>query len=170
MIRAGVLGAASVMSAITITGEPAVAGCSAEGCDPLCIEIGRYQVRGEVVVDGRDHDRLWQRRATEQLPHPDAARYCAALALDDVTGWRLPSPGELSGLRYKPGGLFGGHGRHYCIPSIDQEAFPETPAAEFWTAETSGYDTARYVDFADGRTHRAVQSDPLWVRCVRDPL
>jgi hypothetical protein len=171
MIRASVLGATGVLSAFAITGVPSEDARGGAPVDPLCIEVGRYAVRGEVVVDGRGGERVWQRRASERHPHPDAARYCAGLVLDGVSGFRLPTREELSGLRYKPGGLFGGgHSRHYCIPSIDQEAFPETPPAEFWTGVTLPDGTAWYVDFGDGRTHRDDQSDPLWVRCVRDPL
>lgn len=174
MIRAGVLGATFALSSFTVTGEigePPEQLCGAAQCDPLCVEVGRYAVRGEVVVDGRDANRLWQRRVSERRPHPDAARYCATLTLDGVAGWRLPTREELSALRYRPGGLFGGgHSRQYCIPSIDQAAFPETPAAEFWTSATVPDGTAWYVGFDDGRTHRDEQSDPLWVRCVRDAL
>lgn len=145
------------------------ASCAAAGCDPLCVEPGRYRPTEEVVVDTRAGGRVWQRRVSERLPHPEAARYCAGLVLEGRRGFRLPSPEELSGLRYKPGGLFGGgSSRHYCVPSIDQAAFPETPAAEFWTARVMADGTAWYVGFDDGRSHRDVQSDPLWVRCVRD--
>jgi len=169
MIRAGVLGVAGLLSALAATGEPEPRSCAAGACDPLCVDVGRYAVRGEIVVDLRDGERAWQRRASERLPHAEAARYCASLVLDGVGGFRLPSREELFGLRYKPGGLFGGGpSRHYCVPSIDQEAFPETPPAEFWTGSTLPDDTAWYVDFGDGRMHRDTRSDPLWVRCVHD--
>ena len=179
MIRAGVLGAAGVLSSFAIVGgldgpptlpqQEETRG--AAECDPLCLEVGRYGVRDEVVVDGREGDRLWQRRAAERFAHPEAVRYCAGLTLDGLDGWRLPSREELGSLRYRSGGLFGGgSSRHYCIPAIDQEAFPETPAAEFWTSVTLPDGTAWYIGFDDGRTHRDEQSDPLWVRCVHDAL
>jgi hypothetical protein len=140
---------------------------AATDVDPLCVEPGRYRAQPEVVIDLHNDDRMWQRRVSERLPHAEAQRYCADLVLDGVRGFRLPTPDELSSLRYKPGGLFGGH-RHYCVPSIDQAAFPETPAAEFWTSRVNPDGTAWYVGFDDGRSHRDDASDPLWVRCVRD--
>jgi hypothetical protein len=139
-------------------------------CDPLCLEAGRYRVTEEVVADGTAEHRLWQRRAVVRLAWDDAVRACAGLTLDGVHGWRLPSPDELRALRYKPGGLFGDGHRHYCVPSIDQAAFPETPAEPFWTSRRMADDTAWYVDFGDGRSHRDTRSEPLWVRCTHDPL
>ena len=147
------------------------AECLPAACDPLCVDLGRYRVTEEVAYDSASEHRLWQRRAVARLPWEDAIRYCKDLTLDGLRGWRLPSPEELGQIRYKPGGLFGGgHTRHYCIPSIDQAAFPETPADLFWTSRRMPDDTAWYVDFGDGRSHRDVRSDPLWVRCTLDPL
>jgi hypothetical protein len=170
MVRACLCAAMVLASAgAAAAGGGAVVPCAAVGSDPLCVEPGRYRATEETVVDLRAGGRVWQRHATERLPHPEARRYCAGLTLQGQGGFRLPSPEELSSLRYKPGGLFGGgSSRHYCIPSIDQVAFPETPAAEFWTARVMADGTAWYVGFDDGRSHRDVQSDPLWVRCVRD--
>jgi len=156
---------AGFLAAVGLSGPHRTASCVTGACDPLCVEAGRYRTTPELVFDRRHEGRVWQRRASERLPHPDAARYCADLDVDGVRGFRLPTPEELGSLRYKAGGLFGGH-RHHCIPSIDQEAFPETPAAEFWTSRVAGDGTAWYVGFDDGRMHRDVTSDPLWVRCV----
>jgi hypothetical protein len=141
--------------------------------DPLCIDIdaGRYQVTPEVVDDTKTGDLLWQRRVSVRRTQPEAVSYCADLTLDGLGGWRLPSPVELNSIRYLPGGLFGGgSSRHYCIPCVDQAAFPETPADSFWTSRSNSDDTAWYVGFDDGRMHRAVRTDALWVRCVHDPL
>jgi hypothetical protein len=149
---------------------PTMADCLPAACDPLCVEAGRYRVTEDVVDDTAQEHRLWQRRTSERHAWEDAVRYCADLTLDGLRGWRLPSPAELQGIRYKPGGLFGESGRrHYCIPSIDQAAFPETPADQFWTSRRMPDDTAWYVDFGDGRSHRDVRSDALWVRCTLDP-
>jgi Protein of unknown function (DUF1566) len=138
-------------------------------CDPLCVDAGRYRVIDHLVEDTSAGSRLWQRAVGARLPWVDAEDYCAALTLDGLEGFRLPSPDELRGIRYDPGGLFGeASSRHYCVPSIDQSAFPDTPAREFWTSLTMPDDTAWYVDFADGRSHRDTLSDPLWVRCTRD--
>jgi Protein of unknown function (DUF1566) len=145
------------------------AECIPGVCDPLCIDVGRYAFTREIVDDKSDGHRRWQRRVEARLSQPDADRYCAELSLEGLGGWRLPAPDELAGIRYEPGGLFGGgRNRHYCIPSIDQAAFPETPASLFWTSRVGSDDTAWYVGFDDGRSHRDVRSDELWVRCVHD--
>ncbi|MFT3774675.1 MAG: DUF1566 domain-containing protein [Minicystis sp.] len=136
--------------------------------DPLCVEPGRFSMTQELVVDKRNDNRVWQRRVSERLPHAEAVRYCANLVLEGSRGFRLPSPQEIGTLKLKAGGLFGGRGRHYCVPSIDQAAFPETPAAEFWTSRIMPDGTAWYMGFDDGRMHRDDVNDPLWVRCVRD--
>lgn len=164
--------ACSVAAGAVGTGSSAdpEAECVPDACDPLCVDAGRYTVTPEIVVDTQAADMRWQRLVTARLPQPDALRYCANLALAGIHGWRLPSPQELSGIRYKPGGLFGGgSSRHYCIPCVDQAAFPETPAALFWTSRVNADGTAWYVGFDDGRMHRDTLRDPLWVRCVHDP-
>jgi hypothetical protein len=151
--------------------EDASAECAASACDPLCVDGGRYRVTPGVVDDTKSDDRLWQRRVSVRLTHPEAVAYCADLTLDGLGGWRLPSPVELNSIRYKPGGLFGGgSSRHYCIPSVDQAAFPETPADQFWTSRANADDTAWYVGFDDGRMHRDTRTAELWVRCVHDPV
>jgi hypothetical protein len=143
----------------------------AAGCDPACVDVGRFVVREETVSDRQDGQLVWQRRVTRRLPQAEAARYCGALSLEGLSGFRLPSTHELSAIRYRPGGLFGG-GRKatYCIPCIDQEAFPDTPADSFWTSGIEPDGTGWYVGFDDGRSHRDVQSDALWVRCVHGPV
>lgn len=142
-------------------------GCIAAERDPQCLEPGRYRTTPELVTDTYHQDRVWQRYASMRLPHAEAVRYCAGLTIDGTRGFHLPTREELGSLRYRAGGLFGGSGRRYCIPAIDQAAFPETPAAEFWTSQALPDGTAWYVGFDDGRIHRDVQSDALWVRCVR---
>ena len=144
--------------------------CVAGEHDPLCVEHGRYRTTHELVVDTRNDGRVWQRRVTARLPHAEARQYCQELVIEGEGGFRLPAPQELGSLRYKAGGLFGGgRSRHYCIPSIDQAAFPETPPAEFWTSRVMADGTAWYMGFDDGRMHRDVVDDALWVRCVRGP-
>ncbi len=168
-------GACSVAaSGAPAPGDPQGTGaaeCVPAACDPLCVDAGRYTVTREIVDDTQRGHALWQRLVTERLPQPDAVRYCADLTLEGLGGWRLPSPLELNTIRYKPGGLFGGgHSRHYCVPCVDQAAFPETPAALFWTSRSNADDTAWYVGFDDGRMHRDVRTEPLWVRCVHDAM
>jgi Protein of unknown function (DUF1566) len=179
MIRRGLLGALSWFAStgtLACDVEPFqqaradVAGalaCTSGECDPLCVDVGRYKATEAIVTDTRT-GLVWQRRVDVRLPQPEAARACEGLVLDGTGGFRLPTPPELAGIRYKPGGLFGG-GHPYCIPCIDQSAFPDTPADLFWTSRTEPDGTGWYVGFDDGRSHRDVQSDALWVRCVRDP-
>jgi hypothetical protein len=164
----GALSCADLSVGVDAEPQP-VTACGAGECDPLCVEPGRYRVTAELVVDTHHDGRQWQRRATMKLPHAEAQRYCADLEIEGQRGFRLPAPEELGSLRYKAGGLFGGgRSRHYCVPSIDQAAFPETPAAEFWTSRVMPDGTAYYLGFDDGRMHKDVVTDALWVRCVRD--
>jgi hypothetical protein len=151
-------------------GEDGTASECVGACDPLCVDAGRYLVAGDVVEDTSD-GRLWQRPVDARLTWDDAVDYCATLTLDGLHGFRLPSPDELDGIRYDPGGLFADpSAHHYCIPSIDQAAFPNTPSDEFWTSSRMPDDTAWYVDFMDGRSHRDTYTDSLWVRCTHDPV
>ena len=165
------LGVALTPSPAGEIASASAAECVPGSCDPLCVDIGRYTVTPEIVDDAQTGHMLWQRLVAMRLAQPDAARYCTELTLEGLGGWRLPAPTELSGIRYKPGGLFGGgSSRHYCIPCLDQAAFPETPAAPFWTSRSGADDTAWYVGFDDGRMHRDARSELLWVRCAHDPL
>jgi hypothetical protein len=161
---------ALLAGAVVAAPHGSTAECVPGACDPLCVDVGRYAVTREIVEDRVEDHRLWQRLVSVRLSQPEAARYCAGLSLEGISGWRLPTPKELQSIRHKPGGLFGGgSSRHYCVPSIDQAAFPETPADLFWTSRVDSGDTAWYVGFDDGRTHRDVSSDSLWVRCTHDP-
>jgi|HubBroStandDraft_6_1064221.scaffolds.fasta_scaffold454696_2 hypothetical protein len=176
MIRRGLLGALS-LSASTVAlacdvqpgraDDPATLACASGECDPLCVDVGRYKVTQETVTDTQSGF-VWQRDVGERMAQPDAVRYCEGLVIEGAGGFRLPTPPELAGIRYKPGGLFGG-GHHYCIPCVDQVAFPDTPPDLFWTSRTATDGTAWYVGFDDGRSHRDDQSDALWVRCVHEP-
>jgi len=131
-----------------------------------CADLGRYEVRGDVVVDTSD-GRLWQREpAQTTMSQEDAALYCSALRLDDRDGWRLPDAGELANIRYKPALVFGGPAT--CSPSIDPYAFPSTPPSPFWTSTMHDEEQGIYTDFADGRSHHASSAEPMNVRCVLD--
>ena len=137
--------------------------------DPYCKDGTRYTVSGGVVYDTSHANRRWQRSLGPKRTQSSAASYCASLNLGGTTGWCLPTQTELSDIRLHPGGLFGGgSSAHYCIPSIDQYAFPCTPSDLFWTSRVETDGTAWYVGFDDGRTHRDDVSDPLYVRCTHD--
>jgi hypothetical protein len=175
MIRRDLIGALSVpviavaLSCDVRTGradDGEAQACALGECDPLCVDVGHYKVTEELVTDTQT-GLVWQRRVDVRLPQPEAARDCEGIVIEGIGGFRLPTPPELVAIRYKPGGLFGG-GHPYCIPCIDQSAFPDTPADLFWTSRTAPDGTAWYVGFDDGRSHRDAATDPLWVRCVHD--
>ncbi len=141
-------------------------------CDPLCIDAGRYRVTEEVVDDTAGEHRLWQRRVSERLPWEDAARYCAGLVLDGMGDWRLPSPGRAQWHPLQAGRPLRGRGSPSLLHPVDRSGrLPRRPPADlFWTSRRMPDDTAWYVGFDDGRSHRTVRTDELWVRCTRGPL
>ncbi len=131
-----------------------------------CMTLGRYDVAGAAVIDRTD-GRLWQRDVLPQrFTQPQAIAYCASLDLEARRDWRLPEAHELVNIRLMPGLIEGG--KAYCVPSIDQIAFPDTPADEFWTATRLPEEQGVYTDFGDGRSHYADPTLPLHVRCTHD--
>jgi hypothetical protein len=151
-------------------GCPRVPTCEA-GCDPECVEPGRYLRAGPVVIDMRASGRQWQRSvAPRALAFDEAVAYCTHLSLGcHASGWRLPSVDELRSLLYKPGGLQAGR-PGYCDPAIDQAAFPGTPSDHHWTSHVDrARGEATWVNFFDGRQHTDVIDTAKSVRCVHDP-
>jgi hypothetical protein len=73
--------------------------------------------------------------------------------------WRLPSVKELESLVKLEA----------AIPSIDGTAFPNTPAAPFWssTVYTPNTASAWYVNFGDGSAYPNVKTSTYRVRLVR---
>jgi hypothetical protein len=142
-----------------------------EGCDPECVEQGRYLILGPVVLDMHEAGRLWQRvDAPRLLDHAAAVAYCTQLSRGCyASGWRLPSEPELRSLVYKAGGLQAGR-PGYCDPAIDQAAFPSTASDHYWTADVDeARGEAKWVNFFDGREHTDVVTSEKHVRCVHDP-
>ena len=86
-------------------------------------------------------------------------------------GWRLPTPRGAERIRYKPGGLFGGGSGPPLLHPFDRSGRVPRDAGGpvLDVAGRMPDDTAWYVGFDDGRTHRDVSSDALWVRCMHDP-
>ncbi len=122
---------------------------------------GRYVVSGdgEVVTDTRTKLE-WQRKVVAgEKNWNDAKTYCDALVLSGNSDWRLPWVRELSSIVDKK----------EAAPSIDKEAFPNTAAANFWSASLSAGSSsdAWYVDFNLGSVGYNVISNPYGVRCVR---
>jgi hypothetical protein len=91
----------------------------------------------------------------------EAQAYCAGLTLGGVSGWRLPTVKELFSLV--------DFTIAYPGPTIDQTAFPNTPAEWFWTsspyAGSSGY--AWHVNFSYGFSNYGDVGSDYRVRCVR---
>lgn len=101
--------------------------------------------------------------------------------------WRLPTREELSGLvlctsgqreSFKTTGLFAGNGGRcegqFERPTIDQQAFPNTPFKDaYWTSErleNAPVNHAWVVGFGTGYVNDIAQSAPYpHVRLVRDP-
>jgi len=92
----------------------------------------------------------------------EAKAYCAGLATSKFGGhsdWRLPTVKELRSIvDYR-----------MASRTIDQTAFPNTPAEPFWTssprAGSSG--DAWFVNFNDGRSNYDDVGNGSRVRCVR---
>ena len=133
-----------------------------------CVDVGRYEAKGSTVVDTAA-GKLWQREVDPMTrTQPEAAAYCTNLNIDGQTGWRLPSVAELGTIRLKPGTVEGG--ADACSPTIDQSAFPHTPASLFWTSTSRALGDAYYTNFADGRSHGSQVDEPMFVRCVHEAL
>ena len=121
---------------------------------------GRFLVSGdgEVVTDTRTKLE-WQRNVVAgKNTWNDAKTYCDALVLSGKSDWRLPWVRELSSIVDKK----------ESNPSIDTDAFPNTPAY-FWSASlrAGSSSNAWYVVFTVGYVNNGGVSYALEVRCVR---
>jgi hypothetical protein len=92
--------------------------------------------------------------------YAQAQTYCQTLALGGNTDWRVPGKIEIESLL---------DCTVSAVPTINQAAFPSTPAGEFWSASTYvGSATQWTTDFYNCRTysnHPLVETHLL--RCVR---
>lgn len=113
----------------------------------------------EVVRD--DITRLvWQRRPDSLLfTWRDSVDYCDALNLAGWDDWRLPSRLEMVSLLDLT----------HTDPSINTDAFPNTPGEWFWTASRQADDPARawFVYFYFGYPDTDPQQNVYLARCVR---
>jgi Protein of unknown function (DUF1566) len=115
---------------------------------------------GLVVNDSRTN-LTWQRTVNgSTYAWLDALSYCNGLALDSLTGWRLPTVKELQTLINVGAGL-----NPPGIPS----AFPSGNAVEMWTSSpTPANPSSSYtVNMMNGAGGAQPTSTPLQVRCVR---
>ena len=142
---------ASLLSGVGVTAWALVVQAAAPA--------GRYTVASGTVYDTKTK-LTWQQVVSGSYTQSAGAAYCAALSLNG-TGWRLPTFKELLTIVdfsvASPG------------PTIDANAFPNTPSSAFWssTAEAggSGYYFIFEFGFAEGTAD--VSSSTYPVRCVR---
>ncbi|HVU02832.1 MAG TPA: DUF1566 domain-containing protein [Polyangiaceae bacterium] len=152
----------------------AIVTCASAGvtCAQATCSAGTMAISagGGIVVDTGNGRRLWTRATRGPTTEPAAEADCAALNLEGITGWRLPASfAELGQTLLYPGGL---QGCPTCQPAVDQAAFPDTTAGDYWTSHynngRAGYDT---VEFCDGRNNYQTDgSGSLPYRCTHDPL
>jgi hypothetical protein len=134
-------------------GEPAYGQDANYSVHPM-----NYDVQAEIVTD-LVSGLIWQ-RATPDTTYDwwEARTYCRELALGGFEDWRLPSRIELVSLLD-----FGG-----LDPTIDQNAFPNTPSDFFWTASPVPFLNLAYgVRFELGFIYDHDPHGSGRVRCVR---
>lgn len=116
-------------------------------------------VSGNLVTD-EVTGLVWQRNFDSQLfTWDDAKQYCACLELDGKRGWQLPSRIELASLVDWT----------KTSPSIDANAFPNTPNENFWTASpvTTSPGLAYLAFFLNGHTTYSDVTYEYRVRCLQ---
>ncbi len=121
---------------------------------------GRYTTANGTVYDTKTR-LTWQQAASSSMyTQTDAVTFCSTLGLNGAT-WRLPTMKELltiADLSVAPPG-----------PTIDSTAFPNTPAAYFWSSTlyngTPG--EAWSVLFIYGFSYGNTMTDMSYARCVR---
>ena len=121
---------------------------------------GRYTIANGMVYDTKTR-LTWQQAASSSMyTQTDAVTFCSTLGLNGAT-WRLPTMKELltiADLSVAPPG-----------PTIDSTAFPNTPAAYFWSSTlysgTPG--EAWSVLFIYGFSYGNTITDMSYARCVR---
>lgn len=118
-----------------------------------------YDVSAGVTVLDKVTGLIWQRAVSPaSYTWTEAKAYCTGLTLAGYSDWRLPTRIELVSLVTSD-----------WNPSIDRDAFPSTPAVEFWTSSPVAAfpSTAWVVEFSYATTQGAGMSSALRVRCVR---
>jgi hypothetical protein len=123
------------------------------GAAPRCYPTQRFEVIAGALVLDTLTNLVWQQQASSTyMPWEEAQTYCPP-------GFRLPTERELGSIVdftvAAPG------------PTINQTAFPNTPAKAFWSSSPSPNlpGSIRCVLFDDGSTSNC--EGQLYVRCVR---
>ncbi len=123
-----------------------------------CYPTSRFVALSGGLVSDTLTNLVWQRQAsTTTMKWPEAQGYCSSMG----SGFRLPTLKELFSLV------------DLTVTSgatIDQIAFPNTPAySMFWSSSESPdlSGDAWFVDFTDGYSTPSIESIWYYVRCVR---
>jgi hypothetical protein len=128
--------------------------------DTVTLSPQRYAVGAGSVQDlltGLE----WQREADPALyTFAEARARCGSLRLEGEAPWRAPTMQELETLV----------DARRSSPAIDTSAFPDTPAASFWSGspwvespELRGW----HVDFESGSAQYLIGTTRFHTRCVR---
>lgn len=140
-----------------------------DGLGGCVVLAGRYWDNGNGTLFDPDRKLTWQRSPDTS---PDAGRtwdeanaYCAGLTLSSprsVAAWRVPLEQELATIVDTTKGA----------PTLDRDAFPNTPSTSFWAGDPSDPDNANAagrlaIRFSDGLVEHTLLSRRLLVRCVR---
>lgn len=116
----------------------------------------KFQDNSDGTVTDSSAKLTWQQEVpTDTFTWDDAVTHCTGLDLVGG-GWRLPTLDELKTLV----------DAQFAPAKIDPLFFPDTPAAQFWTASPNGGSQHWYVDFQSGLPN-ARSGAMLNVRCVR---
>jgi hypothetical protein len=103
---------------------------------------------------------IWQRNIDPRAYTWDEAKqYCACLTVDGFASWQLPSRIELVSIADWT----------TSSPSIDTNAFPDTPSVSFWTSSVLASDAglAWLVYFGNGHASYSDMGSAYRARCVR---
>jgi hypothetical protein len=140
----------------------AVAALLVSGAALANAPAGRYTISGGAVYDTRTKLTWQQAVPSTTYAWSDAKAYCGTAAVGSILGGtgRLPTVRELSTL-FDASQTSG--------PSIDQSAFPSTPATYFWTSTpVAGDSTSAWaVLFSNSGPNPHTSTTLSNVRCVR---
>jgi Protein of unknown function (DUF1566) len=126
------------------------------GAASRCYPNERFAVLSGGLVSDNLTNLVWQQQASPTTMTWAAAQtYCPS-------GSRLPTVKELLSIVDLTVA--------YPGPTIDQTAFPSTPASGFWTSSPYAWSPPQYawlVAFKDGSMNITGAWPPYYVRCVR---
>lgn len=122
-----------------------------------------YDPKNSLAVLDKTTGLIWQRIVElKRRTKADGVSYCEGLEVKDpilgqLSDWRLPSRDELETIVLTT----------TTAPSIDEEAFPNTPSDPFWTSTKSNDKQGYGVDFKDAGTGYAFFDEKFYIRCVQ---